>query len=299
MPMCFSSKVLFYSDVRIEIGYFERSGGIGECHAMLHVTDTQAPFAKQFGDISAAYFYLLSSYGGELRPVFKRYFLSDAANQIAVLRAGEKPYPPCATSVVQQPPLDGGKIALWVYLQSDVEVAAIPSGVTADHNGYRHIWTAGGTSLCGASADQTETLLARYADLLAGLGCALENDCVRTWFFVQNVDVNYGGVVRARRGLFERHGLTPQTHYITSTGIEGRHSDPRCTVLFDAYAVQGLQPGQQTYLHARDYLNPTYEYGVTFERGVRVRYGDRSHVLLSGTASISFFISPTTISLIP
>ena len=286
MPMCFSSKVLFYSDVRIEIGYFERSGGIGECHAMLHVTDTQAPFAKQFGDISAAYFYLLSSYGGDLRPVFKRYFLSDAANQIAVLRAGEKPYPPCATSVVQQPPLDGGKIALWVYLQSDVEVAAIPSGVTADHNGYRHIWTAGGTSLCGASADQTETLLARYADLLAGLGCALENDCVRTWFFVQNVDVNYGGVVRARRGLFERHGLTPQTHYITSTGIEGRHSDPRCTVLFDAYAVQGLQPGQQTYLHARDYLNPTYEYGVTFERGVRVRYGDRSHVLLSGTASI-------------
>ena len=124
MPMCFSSKVLFYSDVRIEIGYFERSGGIGECHAMLHVTDTQAPFAKQFGDISAAYFYLLSSYGGELRPVFKRYFLSDAANQIAVLRAGEKPYPPCATSVVQQPPLDGGKIALWVYLQSDVEVAS-------------------------------------------------------------------------------------------------------------------------------------------------------------------------------
>ena len=153
MPMCFSSKVLFYSDVRIEIGYFERSGGIGECHAMLHVTDTQAPFAKQFGDISAAYFYLRSSYGGELRPVFKRYFLSDAANQIAVLRAGEKPYPPCATSVVQQPPLDGGKIALWVYLQSDVEVAAIPSGVTADHNGYRHIWTAGGTSLCGADSD--------------------------------------------------------------------------------------------------------------------------------------------------
>ena len=54
----------------------------------------QAPFAKQFGDISAAYFYLLSSYGGDLRPVFKRYFLSDAANQIAVLRAGESPIRP-------------------------------------------------------------------------------------------------------------------------------------------------------------------------------------------------------------
>ena len=219
-------------------------------------------------------------------PVFKRYFLSDAANQLAALWAGEKPYPPCATSVVQQPPLDGGKIALWVYLQSDVEVAAIPDGITADHNGYRHIWTAGETSCSGDSAAQTGTLLADYADSLARYGCALERDCVRTWFFVQNVDVNYEGVVRARREFFERHGLTPQTHYIASTGIEGRYGDPRCLVLFDAYAVQGLKPGQQTYLHARDYLNPTYEYGVTFERGVRVRYGDRSHILLSGTASI-------------
>ena len=113
-------------------------------------------------------------------------------------------------------------------------------------------------------------LLDRYAERLGQFGCTLENDCVRTWFFVQNVDVNYAGVVRARRELFERHGLTPQTHYIASTGIEGRHADPSRLVLLDAYAVKGLRPGQQVYLHAKDHLNPTYEYGVTFERGVRV-----------------------------
>ena len=83
--MCFSSKILFYSNVRIEIGYFDRPGGMRECHAVLHVTDTEAPLAKQLGDIRAAYFYLLSSYGGELCPVFKRYFLSDAANQIVLI----------------------------------------------------------------------------------------------------------------------------------------------------------------------------------------------------------------------
>ena len=286
--MCFLSKILFYSNVRIEIGYFDRPGGMRECHAVLHVTDTEAPLAKQLGDIHAAYFYLLSSYGGELCPVFKRYFLSDAANQIDALRSGEKPYPPCATSVVQQPPLDGGKVALWVYLLSlaDGQIAPFEDGVTADHNGYRHIWTAYGSSPDGDSARQTETLLNRYGQRLGQFGCTLENDCVRTWFFVQNVDVNYAGVVRARRELFERHGLTPQTHYIASTGIEGRHADPNRLVLLDAYAVKGLRPGQQVYLHAKDHLNPTYEYGVTFERGVRLRYGDRSHILLSGTASI-------------
>ena len=262
--MCFSSKILFYSNVRIEIGYFDRPGGMRECHAVLHVTDTEAPLAKQLGDIRAAYFYLLSSYGGELCPVFKRYFLSDAANQIDALRSGEKPYPPCATSVVQQPPLDGGKVALWIYLLSlaDGQVVPFEDGVTADHNGYRHIWTAYGSSPDGESARQTETLLDRYAERLGQF------------------------VVGARRELFEHHGLTPQTHYIAGTGIEGRHADPSRLVLLDAYAVKGLRPGQQVYLHAKDHLNPTYEYGVTFERGVRVRYGDRSHILLSGTASI-------------
>lgn len=34
-------------------------------------------------------------------------------------------------------------------------------------------------------------------------------------------------------------------------------------------------------------MNPTHEYGVTFERGTSVSYGDRKHVYISGTASIN------------
>ena len=34
-------------------------------------------------------------------------------------------------------------------------------------------------------------------------------------------------------------------------------------------------------------MNPTHEYGVTFERGTVVQYGDRRHVFISGTASIN------------
>ena len=39
-------------------------------------------------------------------------------------------------------------------------------------------------------------------------------------------------------------------------------------------------------MEALSHLGPTYRYGVTFERGLRVRFGDRSHLYVSGTASI-------------
>ena len=103
---------------------------------------------------------------------------------------------------------------------------------------------------------------------------------------MQNVDVNYAGVVKARRELFVTQGLTEQTHYIASTGIEGRHADPEVCVQMDAYAVEGLRPEQIQQLYAPTHLNPTYEYGVTFERGTAIHYPDRTHILISGTASI-------------
>jgi enamine deaminase RidA (YjgF/YER057c/UK114 family) len=54
----------------------------------------------------------------------------------------------------------------------------------------------------------------------------------------------------------------------------------------DAYAIAGLHKEQVRYLHGSSHLNATHEYGVTFERGVAVQYGDRRHVIISGTASI-------------
>jgi enamine deaminase RidA (YjgF/YER057c/UK114 family) len=40
-------------------------------------------------------------------------------------------------------------------------------------------------------------------------------------------------------------------------------------------------------MEARSHLNPTHEYGVTFERGLKIVFGDRSHLYVSGTASIN------------
>ena len=40
------------------------------------------------------------------------------------------------------------------------------------------------------------------------------------------------------------------------------------------------------YLQALSHLCPTSDYGVTFERGTALTYGDRRHIFISGTASI-------------
>ena len=58
---------------------------------------------------------------------------------------------------------------------------------------------------------------------LATEGCKLSENCIRTWIYVQNVDTNYAGVVKARNEVFVTQNLTEKTHYIASTGIGGRH----------------------------------------------------------------------------
>ena len=54
----------------------------------------------------------------------------------------------------------------------------------------------------------------------------------------------------------------------------------------DAYSLLGLQPEQVSYLNDFDRLCATKDYDVTFERGTRIAYADRTHHFISGTASI-------------
>ncbi len=102
----------------------------------------------------------------------------------------------------------------------------------------------------------------------------------------KDIDANYQGLVSARREFFAEQGLSPDTHFIASTGVEGSSTNVDAKVVMDAYAVSGVRPGQVEYLKALDHLGPTYDYGVTFERATSVAYRDRKQVFISGTASI-------------
>ena len=269
---------------RIELTSFH-AGEVTEFHAMLHVDPRGEVFADQLSRIQRAEQHLkaLDIMAG-VKAVFKRYFLSDATNQVPVISEDDQ----CTISYIQQPPLDGSKLAIWLYLQRGTDICNVNESTVVTHNGYRHIWTMG---LINNTADtsymQTWKTLFTYIDILKMFNATLEANCIRTWFFVRDVDTQYNGLVKSRRECFVEQGLTPDTHYIASTGIGGNPADPKALVQLGSYAMTGFQPQQQRYLYALTHINRTIEYGVTFERGTLMQYGDRNHVYISGTASIN------------
>jgi enamine deaminase RidA (YjgF/YER057c/UK114 family) len=218
--------------------------------------------------------------------VFKRYFLSDAANQADEVVVSD--VTDCAKSIIEQPPLDGTKIALWVWLMTGVQTGLTESGLyEARHGQYRHLWNGSAHNMAANSEYQTRLLFNEYNMQLLQEQCTLEANCIRTWLFVNDIDLNYGGVVRARNQVFFTQGLTVNTHFIASTGIGGRQGDPNVLTQMDNYAIDGISREQVRHLYAPTHLNRTSDYGVSFERGTCVDYGDRRHVFISGTASIN------------
>ena len=272
--------------VTIELTAFAPEGKTGEWHAVLHVEPWGETFSGQLRRICLAEAQMMACDDlRDAKPVFKRFFLSDATNQRPLMPQDDS----CTVSYIQQPPLDGSKLALWVYLQRGTEVIATADRLRSTivrSGGYEHLWTMGLTIGEGSSYSQTQTLLEDYEALLEEHQMTLEDNCIRTWFFVRDVDTQYKGLVLARWENFAQHGLVPETHYIASTGIGGNPSDPKALIQLGSYALKGFKPEQQRYLYAASHLNRTSEYGVTFERGTLLRFGDRNHAIISGTASI-------------
>lgn len=230
--------------------------------------------------------------------IFRRIFVSDMMNQASTIRASAlvraMPDSPVAVSLVQQPPLPGAKIALLAYhIDDDATVSKrrlSNHDLLVEKNGLRHLWT---TGLCAGKNDadaspsaQTRVVFGDLIGALASEGGTLRENCVRTWIFLKDVDVFYQGMVESRGAVFAEQGLTGDTHFIASTGIEGACAHRYDLVALDAYSNLDLRRGQVSYLNDFERLCPTKDYNVHFERGTRVAYADRAHHFISGTASI-------------
>ena len=273
------------ANARTVVSCFNNGTSVCEYHAIIQVSTANLPYAQQLEAVMGAYQQLLDRFPGA-QAVFKRYFLSDAANQADAVVVAD--VTDCAKSIIQQAPLNGTKIALWVWLMSGVQTGLTQSGLyEVRHGSFRHLFNASAHNLAANSEYQMRLLFNEYIMQLAQERCTLADNCIRTWLFVNDIDLNYGGVVRARNQVFFTQGLTVNTHFIASTGIGGRQQDPNVLSQMDNYAIAGIQPEQIHYLYAPTHLNRTSDYGVSFERGTRVDYADRRHVFISGTASIN------------
>lgn len=233
--------------------------------------------------------------------VFCRFYISDIANQKDILRDHDifrELSRASAVSVIQQCPVYGGDVKLLMYhvrpngdsLVKDIftyDDVNRRNGALIHGKSYDLLWAANFYGIGPFDSHvQTTEIFESFNTILAANGMNLLDNTVRTWLYVRDVDNHYKGMVEARKAFFEQHGLTPETRYIASTGIEGFSKEVNSLVAFDAYAVKNLKPEQLVRMEALENLSPTIKYGVTFERGTRVRFGDRSHLHISGTASI-------------
>jgi len=207
-----------------------------------------------------------------------------------------------------------GKLPGFVHLYAGEEASAVGicsqlderDAITSTHRGHGHCIAKGcdvtgmmkelygkAGGLCAGAEQkpvpmrpQTRAVFTRLKEILAPYQATIRDHCVRTWIYVRDVDLFYQDMVAERREVFAEEGLTPATHFIASTGIGGACSHRYDLVAMDSYAIAGLRAEQVRYLNDFSRLNAPKEYGVSFERATEVRYADRRHVFLSGTASI-------------
>lgn len=283
---------------RCKYSSFKSDEGASEYFAVIESDGTE-PFLSQldtmYEDLKEA---LVELNITEKSLVFTRFYLSDIANQNETL-IESKLYSICsdsACSIIQQSPLGVGEITLLLYfIDGDSftkEVVTKDDGlwhsdIKLEGVSYTQYWSAnyvGGDVF--DSYKQTDEIFNSYISFLKNNNITVYDNVMRTWIYVRDIDNHYAGMVEARKELFERCGLTHETHYIASTGIEARLKDTNTLVSMDALAVDGIVPKQVVQLEALENLNPTHEYGVTFERGTKLIYGDREHYYISGTASI-------------
>jgi enamine deaminase RidA (YjgF/YER057c/UK114 family) len=205
--------------------------------------------------------------------IFVRFHLSDIVTQAPLIhRLLMNRAIVSFSSLVGQPPASGRRCALQAYhIKSNNPVIKTRSSPSGQPQSISH---------------QTTQLFHNLSDDLALQGAALHEHLVRTWIFIRDIDSHYRKFANARRVFYSSAGLTKETHTPVSTGIGGAGEETSHLLFMDSLAVMGLADGQMEYMSALEYLCPAYCYDVTFERALRIFFGDRIHYHISGTASI-------------
>ena len=132
-------EIIQLKDSYAEVFCFSNITEAKEYHITVHINNTRLNFRQQLETLINSYNEIRIRLSDNAVAVFKRYFLSDAANQeneVFDLETSD-----CAISVIQQPPIDGSKVALWAYLITGVKTRVLQNGLyMVEHNSYKHLW---------------------------------------------------------------------------------------------------------------------------------------------------------------
>lgn len=256
---------------------FSSGKGVPEMFSTLTVAPGES-FAAECEELYGRYVKLLAGFV----PVWIRLHLSDVTTQGAIAREIFRDFGDRLV-LVGQPPADGARVALDAWHLD--KAVANSSGMWHLENYDLRFYHTPELQSAG-SYDQMAEEFDNVERVITADGGTIENNLQRTWIYCRDVDNNYAGLVKARREYFDRCGMTAETHYIASTGIEGQAEKFDRLVRMDSLAIYRHEREQIQYLYALENLSPTHIYGVTFERAMRMIYGDRSHYYISGTASI-------------
>ncbi|EPT34725.1 Rid family hydrolase [Phocaeicola abscessus] len=236
-------------------------------------------FAERMEEISARTIsYLTEEQKHHRRLQYCKVFLSDIQNQYRQLiesKLYQEILSDAAPTIVEQVPLDGSKITLLLKTSDEVcPFVFQPFRLTEEE------------ASCNNSYLETMILFEKYLKSQKDQDSPMDRNLVRTWIYVNDIDNNYNGVVKARNDVFKRYGLSVDTHFIASTGIGGNSCVRNAFVAMDFLTYPNIREEDKFYLKALDHLSPTHDYGVSFERGTRLSLPGKKIYYISGTASI-------------
>ena len=190
---------------------------------------------------------------------------------------------PC--SVIQQPPLTG-KICFysWHIYSKKEKIFHLTDNneVFIQGKNYDLLFNSGIKSKKNNVYLQTKDIFNQFNKRLKNRKMNFNNNFVRSWIYVADIDENYESMVKARKDFFYKQGL--KNFFPASTGI-GCLSSDNSYVNADFFSVNRIKKEQIVPISSRLMPKPTL-YGVTFERGLEIIFGDRKHIYISGTASI-------------
>lgn len=225
----------------------------------------------------------------------KRFFSSDLINHYNEFSNHKrKQNTDFFLSLIEQPPVSGVKTSLLGMCLNNI----IPDSKCRKDNTFyfdtkskvKHIFTEHlidpDANENSTSEKQTRVVFNLLEKKLSDFNTTIKDSVLRTWIYAPHIDADYPGIVKARNEIFNSINLTRNTHYIASTGIQGRSEKRFARVFMDAWSVIGVDNSKIRYIQAPEHLSPTDLYGVAFERATAVEMGNADYLFISGTASI-------------